>query len=45
MDAFPAPSFAHLDVTCDELFTGARLVGLTAEELRSEMLQRVGEER
>jgi CYTH domain-containing protein len=34
MDAFPTPSFAHLDVTHDELFTGARLVELTAEELR-----------
>jgi CYTH domain-containing protein len=41
MDAFPTPAFAHLDVTCDELFTGARLVGLTAEELRAELACRV----
>ena len=34
MDAFPTPPFALLDVTRDELFTGARLVGLTAAELR-----------
>jgi len=34
LDAFPMPSFAHLDVTCNELFTGARLVELTTEELR-----------
>ncbi|MFL6335196.1 MAG: hypothetical protein ACJ754_17935 [Pyrinomonadaceae bacterium] len=37
MDAFPTPAFAHLDVTRDELFTGARLVELTAEELRAEL--------
>lgn len=41
LDAFPPPSFAHLDVTRDELFTGARLVELTAEELRREMEKRV----
>jgi CYTH domain-containing protein len=40
MAAFPAPSFAHLDVTHDELFTGARLVELTAEELRRELESR-----
>lgn len=40
MDAFPLPAFAHLDVTRDELFTGARLVGLTAEEIRSELESR-----
>ena len=45
MDSFPAPSFAHLDVTRDELFTGARLVELTAEEIRRELLQRTGGER
>ncbi len=37
MDAFPPPSFAHADVTRDELFTGGRLVELTAEELRAEL--------
>ena len=40
MDAFPLPSFAHLDVTRDELFTGARLVELTAEEIRRELGRR-----
>ena len=40
MDAFPKPSFAHLDVTRDELFTGARLVQLTAEELRAGLATR-----
>jgi len=43
MDAFPAPSFAHLDVTRDELFTGARLVELTAEELRGALAGRTSE--
>ena len=40
MDAFPAPPFAHLDVTREELFTGGRLVHLTAEELRAELASR-----
>ena len=40
LDAFPTPSFAHLDVTRDELFTGARLVELTAEELRGALQSR-----
>ena len=40
LDAFPAPPFAHLDVTRDELFTGARLVELTAEEVRRELESR-----
>lgn len=40
MDAFPAPSFAHLDVTRDELFTGARLVELTLEDLRGTLKSR-----
>jgi CYTH domain-containing protein len=40
LDAFPTPAFAHLDVTLDELFTGARLVELTAEELRAELSRR-----
>ena len=38
LDAFNAPSFAHLDVTRDELFTGARLVELTAEEIRRRVM-------
>jgi CYTH domain-containing protein len=41
MDAFPLPSFAHLDVTREELFTGARLVELTAEEIRGELKGRM----
>jgi CYTH domain-containing protein len=41
MDAFPVPPFAHLDVTRDELFTGARLVELTAEEIRRELKGRM----
>ncbi len=40
MDAFPLPPFAHADVTRDETFTGARLVELTAEELRAELARR-----
>lgn len=41
LDAFPPPAFAHLDVTRDGLFTGGRLVELTAEELSREMQKRV----
>ena len=40
MDAFPPPPFAHTDVSRDELFTGARLVHLTAEDLRAELAGR-----
>ncbi|HEX8687824.1 MAG TPA: hypothetical protein VF654_15050 [Pyrinomonadaceae bacterium] len=40
MDAFPPPPFAALDVSRDELFTGARLVELTAEGLRRELARR-----
>ncbi|MDT7806704.1 MAG: hypothetical protein QOJ70_517 [Acidobacteriota bacterium] len=36
MDAFPLPSFVLRDVTREETFTGGRLVGLTAEEIRRE---------
>jgi hypothetical protein len=35
MDSFAAPAFALADVTREETFTGARLVELTAEELRA----------
>ena len=35
MDAFPPPAFAFADVTREVLFTGASLVGLTAEDLRA----------
>ena len=37
MDAFHAPTFALLDVSREGLFTGARLVELTAEEIRREL--------
>jgi CYTH domain-containing protein len=40
LDSFPAPSFALLDVTREETFTGARLVELTAEDLRAELARR-----
>ena len=41
MDAFAPPAFAFMDVTRDETFTGARLVELTADELRRELKSRV----
>jgi CYTH domain-containing protein len=44
MDSFPAPSFALLDVTREETFTGARLVELTAEDLRAELARRSEEQ-
>ena len=40
LDSFGAPPFALLDVTREETFTGARLVELTAEELRAELARR-----
>jgi CYTH domain-containing protein len=41
MDAFPLPAFAVADVTREELFTGGRLVYLSAEEIRTQMKGRV----
>jgi CYTH domain-containing protein len=38
---FQIPPFAALEVTNDELFTGAALVGLTAERVREELARRV----
>src|ERR1051325_7051186 len=35
LDSFHTPAFAALDVTREEMFTGARLVELTAEDLRA----------
>lgn len=35
MEAFQMPSFAAMEVTGDEMFTGARLVDQTAEEIRA----------
>jgi CYTH domain-containing protein len=40
MDAFPLPPFAVSDVTREEIFTGGRLVELTAADLRAELEQR-----
>ena len=40
LDSFTTPSFALLDVTREEMFTGARLVELTAEDLRAELARR-----
>jgi CYTH domain-containing protein len=40
MDSSPLPPFAALDVTREETFTGARLVELTAEDLRAELARR-----
>ncbi len=37
MDGFTMPSFAVSDVTKDEMFTGARLVELTADDIRAEL--------
>ncbi|MGB7923861.1 MAG: hypothetical protein WCF57_11510 [Pyrinomonadaceae bacterium] len=39
-DAFVMPSFAAFDVTNDEMFTGGRLVELTADDIRDEMSRR-----
>lgn len=36
LEAFTLPTFAHADITQDELFTGARLSQLTFGELRAE---------
>lgn len=40
MDAFAVPSFAVLDVTNEEMFTGGKLVGLTADDIREELKRR-----
>jgi CYTH domain-containing protein len=39
-EAFAPPPFAFLEVTRDEMFTGARLAGLTAEDIRRELARR-----
>ncbi|PYT04079.1 MAG: hypothetical protein DMF65_02875 [Acidobacteria bacterium] len=41
MDAFRPPPFAFREVTREELFTGGRLVGLTAEDIRRELKGRM----
>lgn len=40
MDGFTMPPFAAFDVTNDEMFTGARLVELTADNIRDELQRR-----
>jgi CYTH domain-containing protein len=40
MEAFAPPAFAFLEVTREEMFTGARLVELTAEDIRRELARR-----
>jgi CYTH domain-containing protein len=40
MDAFPTPPFAVMDVTRDEMFTGAKLVELSADDIREELSRR-----
>ncbi|HKR00579.1 MAG TPA: hypothetical protein VJT09_07890 [Pyrinomonadaceae bacterium] len=42
MEAFTLPPFAVADVTNEELFTGGRLVELTIDELRPEVLRLLG---
>jgi CYTH domain-containing protein len=37
MDKFQLPSFAVMDVTNDPMFTGGRLVELTADQIREEL--------
>ncbi len=37
MDAFPLPSFALMDVTRDEMFTGGRLVETTFDEIQKKI--------
>jgi CYTH domain-containing protein len=37
MDGFKMPSFAALEVTNEEMFTGAKLVELTADDIRAEL--------
>src|SRR5436305_1142135 len=43
MDAFAPPAFASLEVTRDETFTGARLVGLTAEDVSAGLGRRAAD--
>lgn len=40
MDGFTMPPFAAFEVTSDEMFTGAKLVELTADDIRAEMSRR-----
>ncbi len=40
LDAYPVPPFAVADVSREEIFTGGRLVELTADEIRAELKRR-----
>ncbi len=40
MNGFSAPPFALFDVTSDEMFTGAKLCELSADEIRAELARR-----
>lgn len=40
LEAFAPPPFAFLEVTREEMFTGARLAGLDAEDIRRELERR-----
>lgn len=42
MNDFQLPSFAVMDVTNDEMFTGGRLAYLTADDIRAELSTRTG---
>lgn len=42
MDNFPAPPFAFMDVSRDEMFTGGKLIDLTSAEIREYLKHQVG---
>jgi CYTH domain-containing protein len=44
MKDFTPPPFAMMDVTTDEMFTGARLVELSIDEIRTELKARMKDE-
>jgi CYTH domain-containing protein len=45
MKEFAPPPFAVMDVTADEMFTGARLVELSIDDIRAEIKARMKDER
>ncbi|HST51792.1 MAG TPA: hypothetical protein VLJ61_07250 [Pyrinomonadaceae bacterium] len=45
MDSFTLPPFAFAEVTREEMFTGGRLVSLTADEIRAALARRQSSER
>ncbi len=42
MDNFPTPSFAFMDVTRNEMFTGGKLIELTSAEIREHLTNQTG---